>query len=219
MQDWIVGVLAVVVGALFCFRGYLTMRLIIPIWGAFAGFLLGAGLVASAGDDGLLRTGLGWLVGVAVGLLFGLIAYAYYEISVLFAMAAIGFSLGASTMVALGVRWNWVIVLVGMAVAAALALVAIIGDLPMLLLTVLSALGGASVMVGGVMLLAGTADTADFTVAEVTERIEDSWWWWALYAVLVVVGIATQLRTTAELERSLRAQWTASGGRELRPGS
>jgi len=39
VSDIILGLLALAVGALFCFRGYLTMRLVIPVWGAFAGFL------------------------------------------------------------------------------------------------------------------------------------------------------------------------------------
>ena len=39
MQDIIVGVLAIAIGALFCFRGWIAMRIVIPIWGAFAGFL------------------------------------------------------------------------------------------------------------------------------------------------------------------------------------
>ena len=48
MQDVVVGLLAIAVGALFAFRGYFAMRVIIPIWGAFAGFMLGAGLVDAA---------------------------------------------------------------------------------------------------------------------------------------------------------------------------
>ena len=67
MDDVLVGVLAIAVGALFCFRGYLAMRLIIPIWGAFAGFLLGAGLIANTGSDGFLRSTLGW-IGFVLGI-------------------------------------------------------------------------------------------------------------------------------------------------------
>ena len=44
MRDVVFGLMAVVVGITFCFRGYLTMRVVIPMWGAFSGFALGAGL-------------------------------------------------------------------------------------------------------------------------------------------------------------------------------
>ena len=47
MQDVIFGLIAIAAGALFCFRGYLAFRLIIPIWGAFVGFATGAGAVTA----------------------------------------------------------------------------------------------------------------------------------------------------------------------------
>ena len=74
MQDVVVGLLAIAVGALFAFRGYFAMRLIIPIWGVFAGFMLGAGLVSSASNDGFLRSVLGWVIGVVLAALFALAA-------------------------------------------------------------------------------------------------------------------------------------------------
>lgn len=216
MQDVVVGIIAVVVGALFCFRGYLAMRVIIPLWGAFAGFLLGAGLVASITDEGFLRTLLAWLAGVGVGLLFGLVAYLYYEISVLFAMGAIGFSLGASAMVALNVTWSWVIILVGLAAGTLLAFLAIVGDLPTVLLVVLSTLAGASTIVTGIMLLAGTLDTADFTSETVTTALDDDWWWYVIYLGLVIVGLVAQIRSIESIRGTMRDAWTGQGGRTLR---
>ena len=84
--------------------------------------MLGAGIVAT--DAGFLATALGWIVGFAVALLFGLLAYLYYEVAVVLGMLAIGFALGTSLMVALGVTWNWVIVLAGVTVALVLAFIA-----------------------------------------------------------------------------------------------
>jgi hypothetical protein len=216
VQDVIVGVLAVLVGAMFCFRGYLAMRVIIPIWGAFAGFLFGAGLVSSIGDDRFLGDVLGWVVGLACALLFSLVAYLYYEIAVLFAMAAIGFALGTSVMVALDVTWSWLVILAGVLVATLLAVVAIVGRLPMILLVVLSAFAGASAIITGLMLLFGTVETAEFTSATVTETLEDSWWWYAVYVGLVVAGIISQFRLLDTLRGSLRDSWVDAGGREIR---
>jgi hypothetical protein len=216
MGDFVLGVLAVLIGLLFCFRGYLAMRLVIPIWGAFAGFMLGAGLVASFADEGFLASALGWLVGAGTAVLFALLAYLYYEVSVLVAMAAIGFAIGTSVMVALGVNWSWLIVLVGVALGAVLALIAVVADLPMALLTVLTALGGASVTVAGVMLLFGVVSVGDFDSAATTQTLDDQWWWYVLYLGLAVAGMVAQLRSTQSLRASLRQSWAESGGRELR---
>lgn len=216
MADIGLGVLAIIVGIAFCFRGYVAMRLIIPIWGAFSGFVLGAGLVASIVDEGFLSSLLGWLVGLMVALVFGVLAYLYYEISVFIAMSAIGFALGTAAMVAFGVQWSWLIVLVGVIAGALLALLAILGDLPMVLLVVLTAMAGATAVVTGVMLLVGVVSIGDFDSIATTSAIDDDWWWYATYLVLVIAGIASQLTAAARLRGSLRAAWTESGGRQMR---
>lgn len=216
MQDVILGLLAIFIGAIFCFRGYLTMRLVIPLWGAFAGFMFGAGLVATGDDQGFLRTGLGWMVGLGFALVFGLLAYLYYEVAVLLAMGAIGFVLGTSAMVALGIDWSWMIILVGLAVGAALAFVAIIADLPMMLLVILTALAGASAVVAGAMLLFGAVDSADFTQAAVTQQLDDDWWWYVMYLVLSAAGLVAQLQAVGSIRTSLRDDWAASGGKSFR---
>ena len=137
------GLLAIVVGALFCFQGYLALRILIPIWGALAGFSFGAGLVASISDERFLSTALGWIVGLVLAIVFGLLAYLYYAVSVVIAMGFLGFVIGTSVMYALNVSWEWLVVLVGAAAGVLLAFLAVVADLPMVLLVARSALGGA----------------------------------------------------------------------------
>ncbi len=208
MNDVVVGIIALLTGAVFCFRGYLAMRIVIPCWGAFAGFMLGAGIVA--GDAGFLGNALGWLVGLGLAIVFGAIAYLFYEVSVIIGMTAIGFVLGTSLMVALGVSWSWVIVLSGVVLAVVLSLIAIIGNLPMALLTVLTALAGSSTMIGGLMLIVGTVDLDDFDIGVTTENVGDSWWWFVAYGALAVAGIAVQLTDVNRRRETLREAWSAS---------
>ena len=205
MNDIVVGIIALLTGAVFCFRGYLAMRLVIPVWGAFAGFMLGAGIVA--GDAGFLGNALGWLVGLGLAVVFGVIAYLYYEVSVIIGMTAIGFVLGTSLMVMLGVTWSWLIVLSGVVLAVLLAFVAIAGDLPMVLLTVLTALAGAGTIVAGLMLVFGTVDLEDFDLGVTTETVADNWWWFVLYGGLVVGGIVAQFTDVDRRRQTLRQAW------------
>ena len=209
MRDIVLGLVAIVVGAVFCFRGYFAMRVIIPIWGAFAGFMLGAGIVSSAGDN-FLSTALSWIVGLAVAVVFGMIAYLYYAVAVVLGMAAIGFVLGTGAMAFLGVRWSWVIILAGVVTAGFLAFVAIVGDMPMILLTILTALAGATVVTSGIMLLVGAVDTDDFDSGVTTESVNDDWWWYAIYVGLAVVGIITQWTASAHRQATLREAWYSS---------
>ncbi len=146
-------------------------------------------------------------MGLVLAVVFGVIAYLYYEVSVIIGMTGIGFVLGTSVMVALGVTWSWVIVLSGVVLAVVLAVVAIVGDLPMVLLTILTALAGASTIVAGLMLLVGTVDVEDFDVGVTTENVVDNWWWFAIYGGLVVAGTIAQFTDVDRRREPLREAW------------
>jgi len=199
-----------VAGLLFCFRGYWALRLIIAIWGAFVGFGLGAGIAAAINDESYLASAAGWVLGIVLAVIFSLFAYLYYAVGVIIALASIGFTLGATVTVALGVSWNWVIVAVGIVCGVLLALLAIAADLPNVVLVVLSALAGSIATVAGVMLLVGSLDSADFSSSAVTTRINDDWWWYASFVALALVGMFAQSRATRAFGGA-RAGWSGSG--------
>ncbi len=207
MTNTIVAILAICVGALFCFWGIAAMRVVIAVWGAFAGFNLGAGLVSAIGNEGFLTSALGWIVGILIAVLFALLAYLYYAVAITLMMATIGFVLGTAAMAAFGVTWNWLVIAIGVIIGVLLAWAAIAVNLPAILLVVFSALGGSTAIVGGVMMLSDQLHTSEFTSPSVTAHISHSWWWYALYLGLALVGIIVQarmLRTNADL----REQWT-----------
>jgi Domain of unknown function (DUF4203) len=217
VRDIIVGIIAILVGGLFCFRGWLAMRFVIPIWGTFAGFVLGAGAVQAWTGDGFLSTTLSWVIGIIVAIVFGVLAYLYYEVSVIVAMAFLGFALGVGVMSAIGVTWSWVLVIVGIAVGLALAWFAIISDLPTALLMVLTALAGASAITGGVMLLVNRVNLDDFDNGVTTrDLLKDNPWWYVLYFGLAIAGVLAQIVFAEKVERSLRDTWSDQGGRHLR---
>ena len=210
MQDIALGLLAVLVGVLLCFGGALFMRFVISVWGAFAGFNVGAGLVAGIGDERFLGSVLAWVVGLVFALVFALFAYLYYAIGVVIAMASIGFALGAGLIVALGMDWSWLVILAGVVVGIVFAAAAVLSDLPALLLVLFSSIAGASVVTAGVMLLAGAMDSADLTDNAFASRVEDEWYWYALFLVLAVAGAVAQLQDAAVRRRGIRDGWSVA---------
>jgi len=209
MNDVLLGLAAIAIGALFTARGYIAMRQIIPLWALFSGFMLGAGLVSSVNDDGFLRSVASWIVGLAVGLVFAAFAYLYFEVSVVLAMGTVGFALGSSVLSALGVRWSWLVVLGGLVAGVLLAIAAIRTNMPALLLIVLTVLGGASVVVFGLMLLFGTVDTRELDDATTTDHLGASGWWYAVYLAIVVAGFVAQARDVSA-RHSPREQWAGA---------
>lgn len=205
MDTIVVGIIAVLIGALLCFRGYVTMRLIISLFGAFVGFLLGAGLVAGATDSGFGQLALSWIVGLVGAVVFGVLAYLSYQVAVVIGMAAIGFTIGTSVMAATGAGSPTATVVVGLVVGALLAVIAVVTDLPAVLLVVLTALAGASVTVTGVMLVIGTLGLDRLTTESVNAEMGRGGWWYVLYGALALLGIIAQLR--ARGPRTMRQQW------------
>ncbi|CAN7347586.1 DUF4203 domain-containing protein [Terrabacter sp. LjRoot27] len=207
MADIILGLFAIIAGGLMLFAGQLLLRLVLPIWGFFAGFAFGAGLFAELADERVLGTVLGWVAGFVCALIFALLAYLYFAVAVVLAMAAFGFAIGSGLVVALGIDWNWVAVLAGIAVGAVLGLVAVIGNLPMIVLAVVSSIAGAVSVVAGLMLLVGTIDSADFTRGNFTQAVQASWGWYVTLLVLALVGIVAQTRQRLAMRRSIQETW------------
>ncbi len=206
MEDIVIGLIALIAGSVFCFSGYRAFRLIIPLWGAFTGFAVGAGAISAITGDALLAKPVGWIVGLVVGVVFALLAYLYYEVAVILTMGSLGFLAGSALMTALGVGWNWLIVLVAVAVSVVFAVFALVTNFPRIVLVIVSATAGATAMVAGGMLLVGALETADLTRAYVTERIEDDWWWYLGYLALVLAGIFSQAAGNARDDARLAWQ-------------
>ncbi len=209
MADIMLGLFAIVAGGFMLFAGQLVLRLILPIWGFFAGFAFGAGLFAELANERVLGTVLGWVVGFVCALIFALLAYLYFAVAVVLAMAAFGYAIGSGLVVALGIGWNWVAVLVGVAVGAVLGLVAVIGNLPMIVLAVVSSIAGAVSVVAGLMLLVGRINSADFTRGDFTQAVHAGWGWYLTLLALALIGIVAQTRQRLAMRRSVHETWYA----------
>lgn len=210
MAEVLVGIACVAVGLLLALRGSLVLRLLIAMWSGLAGFFLGAGVVAAATGETFLADAAALLVGLLVGIVFAAVAYAFYAVALILAMMAFGFTLGVNLMVALGISWTWLVVLGGAIAGLGLAAIAVLGDLPMAFLVILSALAGASVVVSGAMLIVGTIDLADFSESVTTRGVDDGWWY-ALYLVVAVVGAVVQARLIGSLRLPVREDWHGHG--------
>jgi len=206
MADIILGLLAIIAGGAMLVAGQLVLRLVIPIWGFFAGFAFGAGIVASVADETFLSSVLGWVLGLVFALIFAVLAYLYYYVAIVIAMGAAGFAIGSGIVLALGI-WNWVAVLVGLVVGLALGLVSVLGNVPMIVLVIVGSVAGAVGVTGGLMLLVGSLNTADFSRGDFADTVSNSFGWTLLLLVLAVGGIVIQAAQRALMRQNIREVW------------
>jgi len=210
MKDVIVGIAAIVIGGVFCFWGYFAMRIVIPIWAFFAGFMVGAGATSFFDNSVFLSTVLGWILGLCIGLLFAALSYLFYEIAVVLAFASIGFTIGSAIMTGFNIDWNWLVVLVGAVIGLLFGIFAAVGHMPMIILVVLSTIAGALATTAGLMLVFNAVDTADFSNKAIVDVIDDRWWWWVIAFALAIAGLVAQMKVITNLRVTTREMWETS---------
>ena len=86
-MELLVGVLAILIGLLSCFAGYRIFVLLLPVWGFVVGFLLGANAVVEIFGTGFLQDVVGIVVGIIGGAVVAAIAYIWWWLAVVVAIA------------------------------------------------------------------------------------------------------------------------------------
>jgi hypothetical protein len=188
-----VGLITLLAGALFCFRGGAALRALMALWGGFVGFAIGAEVVSVATGRPPFAGPAGWLGALVGALVLASLVYVFYALAVIVTVGSIGFGLGAGLATAVGAGEAWVGA-AGLGGALLLAVIALTSELPRLLLVMLGALVGAAAMVGALMLLLGDLDLAHLTSQGIRNAVAASPWWTGVWVVLAALGTFVQLR-------------------------
>ena len=198
-QDFLIGALVLLVGAVFCFVGYRFFRILIVIWGFFAGFNLGTAAMTSLFNNAFLGTTTGIVLGLVIGLVFAALAYFFYYFAVVLLGASAGYALGSGLIGAIGLNNpGFVAVIVGVVLAVVFAFLILVLNLPKLLIMVFTALGGAVAMLAGLLILFGQVKVAYLQYGDAVALVKASWFWSIVALALAVVGFLAQWRTMQE---------------------
>ena len=206
MSETALGVIVALIGLSLVVRGYATIRAIISLFGALIGFAVGAYAVAQFTKTPLLQNQTGWIGGAIGAVVFGLLAFFVYRFAMIGGMAAIGYTLGVTALVALHIDNSWASVAAGIVGAIVLAIIAYRFDLPGLVLVVLTTLVGASLVTLDVMLTSAKITLLTVSQASVTAVVAQGWGWYALYLGLVALGLVLQWRYL-KVRTSVRSRW------------
>lgn len=206
MSGTAVGVAVALVGLSLVVRGYATIRGIISLFGGLIGFAIGVYVVSRVTNTGLLQTQTAWIGGAIGAAVFGLLAFFVYKFAMIGGMAAIGYTLGVSALVAAHIDNRWASLAAGIVGAIVLAIIAYRFDLPGLVLVLLTTLVGASLVTLGTMLTMGKIALLTLNQTSLTQAVAEGWGWYALYLGLVALGLVTQWRYL-KVRASVRTKW------------
>ena len=204
-MEILVGIILALIGLAVCFFGLRFWFILLPVFGAVTGFFVGARVMQDIFGTGFLSTGVSWIVGIVVAIVFALLSWFVWYAGAIILAGAVGASLFSGILHALFANpWGWVLFIVALIGALVFAVGALVLNLPVYIVIVNSALGGAALAVAGLLTMLGTITTVELangaTVAVVDEaRFQGAGWLWVLaWIVLAVAGIFYQLRGVAE---------------------
>jgi len=187
-------------GAAMIFGGYRLFLVLLPIWGFFFGFGLGAQTIQYIFDTGLLSDVTSWVVGFIVGLIFAVLSYLFY----IFAVAVLSFSFGYGLTVGLWTAIgldpgliSWVLgVIVGVVVAAA-----VLGlNIQKYAIVIITAVAGTGVTIFTILSVVYGPLVTNLLESPVKIALDNSFLWVVFGLVVAGAGVVVQLQDTKDFE-------------------
>lgn len=220
MEGLLVGLFALAIGLAFAFYGFRVFLVLLPIWGFFAGFLLGANVMTSLFGDGFLIEVTSWVIGFGVGLLFAVLSYLYYYVAVVLLGGALGYQLTYGVFQWIGFDADGIIIfLLALVVGAVFAIGFFVLQMPAVLVVVATALSGAGASIAGVIVALGLVpvQALNFGIFGVYQ-VHDLGVVWIIAAVaLAFAGAIYQTRMIGDMSASIRAEQYRNPGVDAPP--
>ncbi len=185
--------IALIFGSLVVFGGYRLFLVLLPIWGFFAGFLVGAQTINLLLGDALLGTVTGWVVGFVVGLLFAVLSYLFYIVAVAVISFTGGYAAGIAIMEWIGVDSEFLLWIVGVVVGVALVIIVLRFNLQKYAIIVITAFGGTGLIVYTILAMVYGTALLEFVGNPVQIAIDQSWLWFLFFVIVAGSGIYFQL--------------------------
>jgi hypothetical protein len=206
MEQVIIGILLALIGLGVCFFGLRYWFILLPIFGAVTGFFVGARVVQEVFGTGFLSTSVSWVVGIIVGLVFALLAWFVWYAGAIIMAGAVGASLFSGILHAIFTNpWGITLFIVALIGAVLFAAIALLLNLPIYIVIVNSALGGAALAVAGVLVLIGNIAVQELstgaTVAVADEvRFQGAGiFWYIVFIVLAILGMLFQVQSVSSI--------------------
>ena len=217
MVDFFLGLIWILIGAAALLAGYRFFRVLLPIFGFLAGFVIGAQAVATIFNEGFLASLLGILAGIGLGLLLAFISYIWWWLGVIIAVGAMGYAIGYGILPLIGIDLDLVNVLIGLAFGIAVAAVAALFQLPRLLVIFWTSVWGAATAIIGFLMVIGRVSSEDLGYGGIDQYVNHEWFWLAAWVALAAVGVVIQLTTSDEYDIVPPGDSTFTGGPSVPP--
>jgi len=187
-------------GAALVFGGYRLFLVLLPIWGFFFGFGLGAQTIQVIFGEALLASVTSWIAGFVVGLIFAVLSYLFYIFAVAVLSFSFGYGLTVGVWTAIGLDPGLISWVLGVVVGAVIAGAVLALNLQKYAIIVITAVAGAGVSILTILAVVYGPLVTNLLESPVKIALEASPLLLIFGLALVAVGVGAQLRDTRDLE-------------------
>jgi hypothetical protein len=185
------GLIGTMFGVLLAFFGYRLFLILLPIWGFFFGFFLGAETVQWVfSGSGFLVDVTGWVVGFVVGAIFAVLSYLFYFAAVAIISGSLGYMFSVYILMAIGLKAGFLLWLIGIVVGVILVFVTLQFNLAKWVIIIATAFLGATASFSTIIQVVNPA--ANLLENPVKVFLSQSWFLLLCYALMVAAGIVVQ---------------------------
>lgn len=203
--------IALLFGTAVCFGGYRLFLILLPIWGFFFGFALGAQTIQLLLGDAFLGTVTSWVVGFIVAILFAVLSYLFYIVAVAVIAGSLGYGLGVAIMGIFSADLNFLTWVVGIILAIIAIVITLRFNLAKIVIIIATAVGGAAACIGTITIGLQEMSLLELVQNPVQTMLDGSFIWTVLFIVLALAGIVVQIQANRswEIESYNRMEATA----------
>ena len=188
------GLIGILFGLVLCFAGYRLFIVLLPIWGFIFGLLFGVQTIQVLLGDAFLGTVTSWVVGLIVGAIFAVLSYLFYFLAVAIIGGSLGYALAVGLLQLIGVDMGWLVWIIGVVAAVALAIVTIVFNLQKWVVIAGTSILGAAVMIETVVFMFYPA--AKVLENPVKAALDQSWVLVVVFLIFAILGIIGQVMST-----------------------
>lgn len=183
-------------GFVLAFSGYRFFLILLPIWGFFFGFGLGAQTIQAIFGTAFLSEVTSWVVGFVVAVIFAVLSYMFWIFAVALIGGSLGYALGAGVMLAIFPQMDILAWLVGIVGGVVFAFGTLALNLQKWIVLIATAVLGAGVIVGTFLFMFGGLPSSQLVANPVRAVLSTSPFWAIIFLVTAVLGAAAQYQTT-----------------------
>lgn len=201
MQIIFISLIVLVIGLAILVYGYRIFLVLLPVWGFFAGFWLGADVTSLLLGSGFLGSVMGWVVGFVLGLIFAVSSYLFYRLAVAIQAAIIAYGLG-SGLVAAFFGYGILSAFSGIGAALMVLILTFAFNLQKYIVIAVTSILGSNLVLVSALLFFGriTLQSLQANGSSIIPIVQDSWFWSLAWLVMAVAGVWGQIRANWSYE-------------------